>query len=153
MLPLRSSSQSVQSLPMPGEGSGPAKRPSPRNSSTNVGYTSQTSVSINRSNAGSPGLVVGGGSVQMEGWLLKWTNYVLGHQERYFVLRGNVLSYYRCVLALIEREAFGLHWVLENISMDLSRDGFVFQGRGFAEPPLGCQYLLRCCAFSLSRFL
>eukprot|EP00123_Amoebidium_parasiticum_P017727 comp23964_c0_seq1/m.42459 comp23964_c0_seq1/g.42459 ORF comp23964_c0_seq1/g.42459 comp23964_c0_seq1/m.42459 type:complete len:776 (-) comp23964_c0_seq1:853-3180(-) len=32
---------------------------------------------------------------EMEGWLLKWTNYVLGHQERYFVLSGNVLSYYR----------------------------------------------------------
>eukprot|EP01134_Creolimax_fragrantissima_P000779 CFRG0779T1 len=32
---------------------------------------------------------------EMEGFLLKWTNYVLGHQERYFVVQGNALSYYR----------------------------------------------------------
>jgi len=30
----------------------------------------------------------------MEGELLKWTNYVLGWRERYFVLKGSVLLYY-----------------------------------------------------------
>jgi hypothetical protein len=30
----------------------------------------------------------------MEGTLLKWTNYLFGWRERWFVLRGNVLYYY-----------------------------------------------------------
>ena len=30
----------------------------------------------------------------MEGELLKWTNYVFGWRERYFVLKGSVLLYY-----------------------------------------------------------
>ncbi len=30
----------------------------------------------------------------MEGKLLKWTNYVMGWKARYFVLRGNILYYY-----------------------------------------------------------
>eukprot|EP00124_Ichthyophonus_hoferi_P000034 Ihof_evm34s1 gene=Ihof_evmTU34s1 len=31
----------------------------------------------------------------MEGPLYKWTNYVRGHQKRYFVLQSNILSYYK----------------------------------------------------------
>jgi hypothetical protein len=30
----------------------------------------------------------------MEGVLLKWTNYIFGWRERFFVLKGNVLYYY-----------------------------------------------------------
>ena len=30
----------------------------------------------------------------MEGELLKWTNYIFGWRERYFVLKGSVLHYY-----------------------------------------------------------
>ena len=33
----------------------------------------------------------------MQGYLLKWTNYMKGFQKRYFVLKGGVLSYYWCV--------------------------------------------------------
>ncbi|XP_065201788.1 oxysterol-binding protein 1-like [Planococcus citri] len=31
----------------------------------------------------------------MQGWLLKWTNYVKGYQRRWFVLSNGLLSYYR----------------------------------------------------------
>lgn len=37
----------------------------------------------------------GDGSVIMEGYLLKWTNYMKGFQQRYFVLDRGILSYYR----------------------------------------------------------
>lgn len=30
------------------------------------------------------------------GWLWKWTNYVSGYQKRWFLLSGDVLSYYTC---------------------------------------------------------
>jgi len=33
--------------------------------------------------------------VDMEGWLLKWTNYIKGYQRRWFVLSNGFLSYYR----------------------------------------------------------
>lgn len=33
----------------------------------------------------------------MQGWLLKWTNYVKGYQRRWFVLSNGLLSYYRLV--------------------------------------------------------
>ena len=31
----------------------------------------------------------------MDGWLLKWTNYIKGYQRRWFVLSNGLLSYYR----------------------------------------------------------
>ena len=33
----------------------------------------------------------------MDGWLLKWTNYIKGYQRRWFVLSNGLLSYYRYV--------------------------------------------------------
>lgn len=33
----------------------------------------------------------------MDGWLLKWTNYIKGYQRRWFVLSNGLLSYYRFV--------------------------------------------------------
>jgi hypothetical protein len=35
----------------------------------------------------------------MEGYLLKWTNYMKGFQRRYFVLDRGILSYYKFGLA------------------------------------------------------
>ncbi len=37
----------------------------------------------------------------MEGYLLKWTNYMKGFQRRYFVLERGILSYYKCVLVCV----------------------------------------------------
>ena len=31
----------------------------------------------------------------MEGYLQKWTNYIYGYKKRYFVLKGNILYYYK----------------------------------------------------------
>ena len=36
-----------------------------------------------------------GGDLVVEGWLNKWTNYMKGHRERWFVLNRSLLSYYR----------------------------------------------------------
>ena len=34
-------------------------------------------------------------SVQYNGWLHKWTNYIHGYQKRYFIIENDYLSYYR----------------------------------------------------------
>merc|ERR1712066_467187 len=34
-------------------------------------------------------------SVQYNGWLHKWTNYIHGYQKRYFMIENDYLSYYR----------------------------------------------------------
>ena len=36
----------------------------------------------------------------MEGYLLKWTNYMKGFQRRYFILDRGILSYYRFAAGL-----------------------------------------------------
>eukprot|EP01135_Chromosphaera_perkinsii_P011404 Nk52_evm49s2391 gene=Nk52_evmTU49s2391 len=45
--------------------------------------------------SGSGGGAGGEGDIVVEGWLNKWTNYLKGHRERWFVLNRSLLSYYR----------------------------------------------------------
>eukprot|EP00128_Syssomonas_multiformis_P015356 Colp12_sorted_trinity150504_noHs@10847 len=33
--------------------------------------------------------------IHHEGWLFKWTNYLRGYRQRFFVLHDGTLSYYR----------------------------------------------------------
>ena len=35
---------------------------------------------------------------EYRGWLLKWTNYIKGYRQRWFVLSNGLLSYYRYVI-------------------------------------------------------
>jgi hypothetical protein len=42
----------------------------------------------------------------MQGYLLKWTNYMKGFQRRYFVLERGILSYYRFVLLVVHPTAY-----------------------------------------------
>jgi collagen type IV alpha-3-binding protein len=51
----------------------------------------------------------------MEGTLLKWTNYISGYKERYFVLKNNVLYYY---IQKGEKPKGRIHLSLANISSE-----------------------------------
>ncbi|XP_063694854.1 oxysterol-binding protein 1-like isoform X3 [Bolinopsis microptera] len=43
----------------------------------------------------SSGEATGSDSSEYRGWLLKWTNYIKGYRQRWFVLSDGLLSYYR----------------------------------------------------------
>lgn len=55
----------------------------------------RTNVETEERMSSASGETSGSDSAEYRGWLLKWTNYIKGYRQRWFVLSDGLLSYYR----------------------------------------------------------
>ena len=69
--------------------------------SSNHNITCYSGMSSNHNNTYYSGMSSSGeaqsDNSEYRGWLLKWTNYIKGYRQRWFVLSDGLLSYYRSV--------------------------------------------------------